>query len=47
MEVAAYTLLAIAIVAGIFFGALTFVNVARKGNRQFKWSRTRRPRGKM
>jgi hypothetical protein len=46
-EIAVYTLLAVSIVLGIFFGALMFVNAARKGNRQFKWSRTDRSRGKM
>jgi hypothetical protein len=36
-----YILLALAIVVLIFLGALAFVDAARRGNRQFKWSRQR------
>lgn len=39
VAMAVYTLLGIAIVLLIFLGALRFVEAARKGNRQFKWSR--------
>ena len=40
VAMAVYTLLGIAVVLLIFLGALRFVDAARKGNRQFKWSRT-------
>ena len=47
VAMAVYTLLGIAVVLAIFLGALRFVEAARKGNRQFKWSRApaeQRPR---
>lgn len=40
---AIYILMALAIVVLIFLGALTFVNAARRGNRQFKWGGRQRP----
>jgi len=47
MEVGAnitfYVLLAVAIILGIFIGALVFVDAARRGNRRFKWGRSPRP----
>lgn len=36
-EIAVYTLLGLAMAAGIFWAALVFVNSTRRGNRRFKW----------
>ena len=41
-----YVVLAIAIILGIFIGALVFVDSARRGNRRFKWGRSPRPPAK-
>ena len=38
-----YVALAVVIILGIFIGALTFVQAARRGNRRFKWGRSPRP----
>ncbi|HUO67954.1 MAG TPA: hypothetical protein VMV37_10480 [Gammaproteobacteria bacterium] len=38
-----YLGLALVIIAGIFLGALLFVQAARRGNRRFKWGRSPRP----
>jgi len=40
-----YLMLALAIIVGIFLGALVFVQAARRGNRRFKWGRSPRPPG--
>ena len=40
---AVYILMALAIIVLIFLGALTFVDAARRGNRQFKWGGRERP----
>ena len=40
---AIYILIALAIIVLIFLGALTFVEAARRGNRQFKWNGRNRP----
>jgi hypothetical protein len=38
-----YTALALGLVVMIFLGALLFVQMARKGNRRFKWRRSQQP----
>jgi hypothetical protein len=41
-DAVSYTVLALGFVLMIFLGALFFVQVARRGNRRFKWRRGRR-----
>ena len=38
-DAVSYTVIALGFVVLIFVGALFFVQVARRGNRRFKWSR--------
>ena len=42
-DAVSYTVIALGFVLLIFVGALFFVQVTRRGNRRFKWSRA--PRG--
>ena len=39
-DAVSYTVIALGFVLLIFLGALFFVQVARRGNRRFKWRRT-------
>jgi hypothetical protein len=42
-EAISYTFIALGFVVMIFLGALLFVQLTRRGNRRFKWGRTRSP----
>jgi hypothetical protein len=41
-DAVSYTVLALGFVVMIFAGALFFVQVSRRGNRRFKWWRSKR-----
>lgn len=42
-DAVSYTVIALGFVVLIFAGALFFVQASRRGNRRFKWSRSRQP----